>query len=94
MIKDGLLIRLFGGLFMTKHSGNWHISLGKLSFWIVLTPAIVVWCQNIWSEPIRDISANHIQMIFVLTAYNLGKKVTDVVKTAMDKKNGNGKSED
>lgn len=78
-----ILILLFGGLFMTKHDdGVWSISLGRVSFWALLVPAILIWCQNIGTPaeaPLKDISANHYQMLFIVAGYNLGKKITNVV---------------
>jgi len=78
----------FKQLFMTKHKDEWYVSMGKLAFWLVLTPAIIIWGQNVWLDsqiPVRDISPNHIQMILILTAYNLGKRITSVVGIAMGK---------
>lgn len=86
-----VMLTLFGGLLMTKHpDGIWSISLGRVAFWITLIPALMVWVQNIYLEggvAPNDISENHYQILFILTAYNLSKKIVGVVGNRKDKTN-------
>ncbi len=48
-----------------------NASLGRISFWIVLSIAIWVWIFGT-----GDITASHLQMLYITATYNLMKKAS------------------
>lgn len=64
--------RDFRPLFMerTKYSTDgWDLSLGRIAFWACFISAMYFW---IWVR--SDIFVGHLQMLYIMTAYNLAKK--------------------
>lgn len=88
-------VRLLGGLLMEKSQDNvWTISLGRISFWLLFIPALVIWVSGdgVLSDgvPVKDISPNHLTLLLTLAAYNFGKKLTDTANKMWGKNNGPG----
>ena len=85
-------LQLLGGLLMEKNKdGIWTISLGRVSFWAVFVPALIIWISGngLLSDGIslKDISPNHLTVLLTLAAYNFGKKLTDTVSDIWGKSN-------
>ena len=47
------------------------LSLGRLAFWITFGVAVVLWVAGT-----GDITASHMQMLYITTTYNLMKKTS------------------
>lgn len=88
------IIQLFGSLFMEKDAvGMWHLSLGRVSFWLTFIPALYIWINGggvLIDGSVKDISPNHLTMLLTLTTYNFGKKVASVVNQVWGKNDGPG----
>lgn len=86
------LIQLMGGLFMEKNDeGKYVVSLGRVSFWMLLMPAIWIWLgrgEFRDAEAMRDISPNHANVLMWVLAYNLGKKGISVASNVFSKNGG------
>ena len=90
--KD-ILVRLLGALILEKNSKDqWVISTGKVSWWLVFIPAIYIWSlgKGVLGEGgavLKDISPNHLKLLYTLAAYNFGKKGIDFAKQILSKSN-------
>ena len=59
-------------LFTEKEDdGTRKLSLGRIAFWITFGIAVFIWTTST-----GDITASHMQMLYVTTSYNLLKKTT------------------
>ena len=89
------MIQFVGGLLMEKDydSGRYVASLGRISFWMVLIPALHIWITGKGlleeGEAIKDISSNHLTLLLSLLGYNFGKKASDTVSNIITIKNNN-----
>ena len=81
------VLQLLGGLVMEKKDDKWIVSMGRVSWWMVFIPAIVIWMSSGAAlddkDPMKDISPNHLSVIVMMAGYNFGKKVVDSVGTAI-----------
>lgn len=57
--------RFLGGLFCE----DGKLSIGRVSFWIVLSPAVRIWWDG------KDIQDNHLFVLGFLLVYNSYKKI-------------------
>ena len=78
------MLQLLGGLIMEKNEdGLYVISIGRVAWWMAFLPAIGIWISGGGKlddgGALKDISPNHFNMLLVLAAYNMGKKMTDIV---------------
>jgi len=74
-------MRYFGALLFEKKDKKWVISIGRISWWLAFSPALVVWIDNV-GKPVADqmdITAHHLTVLLLLAGYNFGKKVTEAI---------------
>ena len=79
------LIQFLGALIMEKDSdGTMVVSLSRVSWWLLLIPAIYVWVSSGGKldagAAVKDISPNHFNMLMILAGYTFGKKITDTAQ--------------
>lgn len=92
--KD-ILVRLVGALILEKDSKDqWAISTGKVAWWLAFIPAIYIWSSGKGilgdgGEALKDISPNHLKMLYTLAAYNFSKKGLEVAKKYLSKSEPN-----
>jgi len=67
---------------------NNKYSLGRVSFWIVFALLIWYWVAIRMSPGLADAPASLQNAFFSLLAYNLGKKIKDVMAIKKGDKNG------
>lgn len=95
------LVRYCGALVLEKDKKDeWVISTGKVSWWLSFLPALYIFIDAFLATKSitsagqivnRDITPHHLTVLLTLATYNFGKKVADVVKSAIDSKsNGPG----
>jgi len=81
-------IKYFGALFMEKKDGaEWAISIGRTAFWSAFIPALHIWIANGGD---KDITSNHLTILLILAAYNMGKKGLEVIKSKISEQDGPG----
>lgn len=71
---------LAGILFEKKAEGYYTLSLGRLSFWLMLLMTCAMWYFD------RSVTDQQVTFLTFLLAYNFGKKGLDVLKVM---RNGN-----
>ena len=93
-------VRYLGALVFEKDkTGEWVISIGRVSWWMTFLPALYIFIAAFQStsnvteaaEMVpRDITPNHLTVLLTLAGYNFGKKVAEVVTKVWGKSDGPG----
>jgi len=88
-------LQFLGGLIMEEGvDGKYTISLGRVSFWFVFVPALIIWISSQGNLEdgiaVKDISPNHLTILLTLIGYNFGKKAVDIAKKVWDNNDGPG----
>lgn len=88
------IFTFFGGLVMEKKDGEWTTSIGRISFWLAMCPAIYIWIKGGGSleagEAIKDIAPNHLTILLALAGYNMGTKAMKTANDIFGKNDGPG----
>ena len=85
MTRWAKIVDFFAGIIMEHDDdGSWTISLGRLAFWACFVPAVLIWAQNVIQPDItklKDVTPNHLSLLMILLAYNLGKKLPGMIQS-------------
>ena len=87
MAQHSNFIKYFGAIFMEYGKGGWRVSIGRVGWWIVLSPAMYVWAVGMGKD---DIASGHLTTLMALTAYNLGKKLSAIADKKFNGVDNNG----
>ena len=85
---------VLSGLFMEQKGEKWRASIGRVAFWCVLIPAVMIWVKAGGSlkdgMALSDISPNHLTVLLTLAGYNFGTKAVKVASDIFGKDEGPG----